>query len=79
MEHLIYYVISECLTAPQIYSRSLLLVKVSNPGRDMPQWPTEPLQVGVTALAIGTLNDKEYEIAAANMQLEAKAGGLCPL
>ena len=37
---------------------------------------SEVLTVGVTALAIGTLNDKEYEIAAANMQLEAKAGAL---
>ena len=34
---------------------------------------SEVITLGVTALAIGTLNDKEYEIAAANMQLEAKA------
>ena len=33
---------------------------------------SEVITLGVTALAIGTLNDKEYEIAAANMQLEAK-------
>lgn len=33
---------------------------------------SEIITLGVTALAIGTLNDKEYEIAAANMQLEAK-------